>query len=175
MQIADNQQLLELEPVSASSTLFDVAQNLKEIAARYDVQLELDIAGSQLPVMANKAALNSALLSLCTAYIEAQSPVVDTGKVQTLTLATHRVKSGIVAGIYSDSEVISIKQLRRAFELHSHNARQPFLQLSSTSAAGLFVARNLLQAMSGDLKTIRHHRRSGLAAILQPSRQLELV
>ena len=175
LQIAENQQVLELEPVSTSSTLYDVAQSLKDIARRYDVSLRLDISGNHMPVMANKPALTSALLSLSTAYIEAQTPIVETGQKRIVTLATHRVREGVVAGIYSDSEVISLKQLRRAFELHSNNARQPFNQLSSSSAAGLFIARKLLQAMSAELKTIRHHRQSGLAAILSPSRQLQFI
>ena len=168
LQIAENQQILELEPVSTSSTLYDVAR-------RYDVSLRLDVVGNHMPVMANKPALTSALLSLSTAYIEAQTPIVETGEKRIVTLATHQVREGIVAGIYSDSEVISLRQLRRAFELHGNSARQPFNQLSSSSAAGLFIARKLLQAMSAELKTIRHHRQSGLAAILQPSRQLQFI
>lgn len=175
LQIADNQQILELEPVSSSSTLYDVAQSLKDIARRYDVNLRLDVEGNHMPVMANKAALTSALLSLSTAYIEAQTPQVETGEKRILTLATHQIRGGVVTGIYSDSETISLKQLRRAFELHKHSARQPFNQLSSSSAAGLFIASKLLQAMSAELKTVRHNRQSGLAAILQPSRQLQFI
>ncbi len=175
LQIAENQQVLELEPVSTSSTLYDVAESLKDVARRYDVSLRLDVSGNHIPVMANKPALVSALLSLSTAYIEAQTPLVENGQKRILTLATHQVREGVVAGIYSDSEVISLKQLRKAFELHNNRARQPFNQLSSTSAAGLFIASKLLQAMSAELKTIKHHRQSGLAAILQPSRQLQFI
>ena len=87
LQIAENQQILELEPVSTSSTLYDVAQSLEEVARRYDVSLRLDVVGNHMPVMANRPALTSALLSLSTAYIETQTPIVETGEKRIVTQA----------------------------------------------------------------------------------------
>lgn len=171
IELADEQQSLVLEPVSASSILYDTVQDLQDIAKRYNVELELDINGSYGPVMAHRDGLKAALFSLGAAFIEGQ-PLSSHHRV--ITIAAHRVKTGIMAGIYGDS-LVSPEQLRSAYKLYSQQVRQPFSQLSANSLAGVFVARSILQAMAADLKAVRYHKQVGLAALLQPSRQLLLV
>jgi hypothetical protein len=53
--------------------------------------------------------------------------------------------------------------------------RQPLTQLSANSAAGIFVAKNIIQAMAGELNSVRHNRQRGLAAIFQSSKQLSFI
>ncbi|HUD10287.1 MAG TPA: hypothetical protein VMR28_01295 [Candidatus Saccharimonadales bacterium] len=174
LQLAERQHALELEPVSVTSILYDVAHTLTSTSERYNLTLELDIRGTIAPVMSNRSALMAALLSLGTAFIEAQEASVHSRR-PVVTFAAYRTRSGLAAGIYSNYSTISSAQLRRAYMLHSFRARQPLTQLSATSAAGLFVARQILRAMSADLKVARHHKQAGLATILQPSRQLQFV
>jgi len=163
---------LAIEPVSVSSVLYDTGQQLDKAARQYGIDLELNIAGRFGPVMANKDGLQAALVSLGTSLIEAL-PAMG-GQQLTLHLATHRCRYGIVAGLYADVEKMSGEVLRQGRRLQG-KARQPLAQLSHGSAAGIFVADAILQAMDLELKVSRHHRLYGLGTVLQPSRQLQLV
>lgn len=163
---------LGLEPVSVSSLLYDVGHQLSQYAKSYGVNLELHIAGRYGPVMAHRAGLEAALVSLGLSLIEAL-PAQESPQLK-LQLATHRCRYGVVAGIYSDAERLSGEALRHGQRLHGHS-RQPLLNLSHTAGAGVFVADSLLKAMNLELKVSRHHRLFGLGAVLQPNHQLQLV
>jgi hypothetical protein len=54
-------------------------------------------------------------------------------------------------------------------------ARQPMQRLVSGPAAGVFVADSLLQTLAARLHVAKYHNLTGLAATLQPSRQLQLI
>lgn len=167
-----NQETLALEPVSVSSVLYDTAAQLQGIAKFYGVQLELNIAGKFGPVSANRQALQAALTSLGMSLIEAL-PALDSPRL-TLQLATHRCRYGIVAGLYSDAEALTVESLRRGQALMG-KSRQPLVGVSPSSGAGIFVADALLNAMQLRLQTTRHHRLYGLGAVLKPNNQLQLV
>src|SRR5688572_9976866 len=62
---------MEIESFSISSVLYDAEQQLKSLAKNYGVELELGIAGRYAPVVANRAGLEAALVSLGAALIEA--------------------------------------------------------------------------------------------------------
>ncbi len=171
LQLAENQQLLELEPVSAASVIYDVAGRLEEIARRRGVSLAVELPVSLDPVMAHRAGLQSALLSLGTAVISAQ-PQVD--KPLTVTLAAYRARGGIITGLYAEGLGISPAELRAAERL-TGGRRQPLRRFSAGPSAGIFVAQNILRSMASNLKAVRYHKQSGLAAVLTPSQQLKLV
>lgn len=202
LRLAVGQEILALEPVSAASVLADVAHELDGFAKRYAVPLEVHIAGKYEPVMANRKALRAALTSLGYELIAAQAAqceAADTGFASamgtakntesigqdaanaapkplraSLILASHRTAHGIVAGVYGDYAMLSAPRWRKALALRGR-AHQPFAALSASSAAGLFVADTLLQAMTAQLRVGRYHHQQGMAATLQPSRQLQLV
>lgn len=163
---------LETEPVSISSVLYDTGQQLERLAKGYGVELELNIAGRFGPVMAHRQGLQSALVSLGAALIEAL-PALETPQLK-LQLATHRCRYGIVAGLYADSEQLTAEALRQGRKLHGR-ARQPLAGLTHTAGAGVFVADAILRAMHLQLRTSRHHRLYGLGAVLHPNNQLQLV
>ena len=167
----DHQQL-DIEPVSIASVLYDTGQQLDSLAKRYGVGLELNIAGRFGPVMAHRQGLQAALVSLGTSLIEAL-PALDSPQL-TLQLATHRCRYGIVAGLYADTQHLSSETLRRGRALQG-TARQPLASLSYGSAAGIFVADAILDAMRLKLKVSRHHRLYGLGTVLQPNHQLQLI
>jgi hypothetical protein len=168
----ENRQELMLEPVSIASVLYDTGQELDALAKFYGVQLELNVAGKFGPVMANRKALQAALTSMGMALIEAL-PALESPQLR-LQLATHRCRYGIVAGLYSDTETLTTEALRQGRQLHGRS-RQPLVNITHTSGAGIFVADAILRAMQLHLKVSRHHRLYGLGTVSQPNNQLQFV
>jgi hypothetical protein len=166
------QSQLDVEPVSVSSILYDTGQELAAIAKSYGVTLELSIAGKYGPVMAHRQGLQTALVSLGAALIEAL-PALESPQVK-LQLATHKCRYGIVAGLYSDTEQLTVDALRQGRRMQG-KVRQPLAGFSHTSGAGIFVADALLQAMDLKLQLSRHHGLYGLGTVLQTNDQLVLV
>lgn len=162
---------LALEPVTISSLLYDAAESLAPFASRYGVRLELDTGPRVQPVLADRAVLRSAFESLGQVFITAQAEAGDHSPVH---LSAHRSRYGVVAGLYGGSVQLGTESLRRARQVHG-TARQPLQQMVSGSATGVFVADSLLQALESKLHVARYHNMSGLAATLQPSKQLQLV
>ncbi|HKR82123.1 MAG TPA: hypothetical protein VJR27_03920 [Candidatus Saccharimonadales bacterium] len=174
LQLSQQQAQLELEPVSLSSTLVDIAHQLDGFAQLYDIDLELHVAGKYTPVMAHAAGIRAAFLSLGYTFIEALPNLQADRRRLALRLAAHRTPHGLVAGLYSDATALTSQDLRTAQRLYG-TARQPFTQLSATGGAGIFVADAIFRAMASKLRVGRHQKLTGFAATLQPSRQLQLV
>jgi hypothetical protein len=172
VRLATQPERLDVESVSVSSVLYDTGQQLEAMAKSYGVDLELGIAGKFGPVLAHKQGLQAALVSLGAALIEAL-PAQDNPQLK-LYLATHRSRYGIVAGLYADTKQLSREALQRGRKLQRYS-RQPLLNMTYTSGAGVFVADTILKAMDLHLTTSRHHRLYGLGTVLQPNHQLHLV
>jgi len=165
-----NQTTLELEPVSISALLQNTAHYLTPFAKRLGCTVTIHLSGKYGPVMAHRGALDAAFKALGYSLIEASA----TKSTSTILLAAHRSSRGLVAGIYGTGQTFTGDSLRRGKALFG-TAAQPASELSSTSGAGIFVANALLESMSSPLHTSHHHKLSGLAATLLPSRQLQLV
>lgn len=160
------------ESVSVSSVLYDAGQQLETLAKSYGVELELNIAGRFGPVLAHRAGLQAALVSLGSSLIEAL-PAQENPQLK-LQLATHRCRYGIVAGLYAETPGLTNEALQRGRAL-AGLSRQPLLNLTHASGAGIFVADSILRAMNLRLRASRHHRLYGLGAVLQPNYQMQLV
>jgi hypothetical protein len=176
IRLALEPEQMAVESVSVSSVLYDAGQQLDALAKSYGVELELSIAGRFGPVLAHRRGLQAALVSLGAALIEAlpaQAEAVSASQLR-LQLATHRSRYGIVAGLYADTKQASNEALQRGRELQSRS-RQPLMNLTHTSGAGIFVADTILKAMKLELRASRHHRLYGLGTVLQPNHQLQLV
>ncbi len=169
---AEENSMIEQESVSVSSVLYDAAEQLHPIAKLYGVELELNLEGKFGPVTANREGLQSALVTLGYALIEAL-PACNAPQLR-LELAAHRCRYGIVAGLYADVDNLTCEALRQGKRLQG-SARQPLSGFSHTGGAGVFVADAILRAIGARLKVSHHHRRSGLGAILQPNPQLQLI
>lgn len=163
---------LRLEPVSLSAVLHDTAAELRHVAGAYGVDLELHTQGRYEPVLAHRQALQSALVALGYAVIEAL-PAAGV-RNQHLRLATHRTRTGIVAGVYGELDGLTPQLYRRGRQLHGH-ARQPLVTVLPGSGAGVFVADAILQAMSSRLRVGRYMKLPGFAVTLPASEQLQLV
>jgi hypothetical protein len=171
LELSAMQGSFELEPLSVAAVLYDTAQELTGFAKLYDVSLTLDIGSAQPPVMAHRKGLQAALFSLGSNLIAALAAGNEDRELQ---LALHRGPGGVIAGAYGSPDRLNQKSLRQARELYGH-VRQPLSKLITGSAAGIFVADTLLNAMSARLLSSRHDHSYGLAASLPYSRQLSLV
>lgn len=163
---------LEKEAVSISAVLYDSAQELSKLANNYGVDLELHIGGRFGTVMANRNGLQSALVSLGAALIEAL-PALEKPQVR-LQLATHRCRYGVVAGLYSDTHQLTADALRRGRQLMGAT-RQPLTEVSHGAGAGIFVADSILKAMQLKLQVSRHNGLFGLGTVLSLNHQMQLV
>jgi hypothetical protein len=172
VRLALDPEQLAVESVSVSSVLYDTGQQLDTLAKNYGVSLELNIAGRFGPVLAHRQGLQAALVSLGAALIEAL-PAQDSPQLR-LHLATHRSRYGIVAGLYAETKQLSNEALQHGRALQ-RRSRQPLMNLTHTSGAGIFVADTILHAMRLNLTASRHRRLYGLGTVLQPNHQLQLV
>ncbi len=164
---------LELQPTTVSSVLYDAAHNLAGIAKQYSCDLELETPYKLQPVLVHRESFEAAILALGYSFIEAQATQDDNQK-KVITLAAHRSRYGVAAGVYGRQEGLSTDMYRRARSLYGR-ARQPLPSLTSTSGAGIFLADSLLEVMNTRLHVSHHHKLNGLAAILLSSRQLSLI
>lgn len=165
------QTTLELEPVTVSAVLDQAAHELSALAKQYDCKLELRLSGRYGPVMAHRQALQAALTGLGSAMIMANAN--NPGNLP-LVLAGHKSRSGVVAGIFSQTEGLSQAVYNKGKSLYG-KARQPIQDFSVQSGTAVFVADSLLASMQAQLRVAKHHKLTGLAATLQPSLQLALV
>lgn len=163
---------LVMEPVSASAVLYDTAHQLSAVAKQYGVVLELPAQPKYEPVLANRQALQSALLSLGYTLIEAL-PAAGVEHLR-LRLATHRTKYGIVTGMYGELDRLTPRLFRRALDLRG-SVPQPLVSTVPGSAAGIFVADAILQAMSSKLRVGRYDKQPGFAVTLNASEQLQFI
>ena len=171
LQLLAQQQPLALEPVSITSTLVDIAHGLDRFAQLHNVRIETAITGRFVPVMANRVALKVALSSMGFSLIEMAAQHAGVHPVA-LELRVYRTPKGTMAGWYglSDGTATDWQQAKKL----RAQAVQPLRSLGS-SAAGMFVADALLQAMDTTLKVRQTAGAHGFSALFQPSRQLQLV
>lgn len=162
---------LELESMSLSSLLTDIAHELTPLAHQYDVELELGIDGRYGPVMSHPAALRAALHSLASVIV-----ALPTGGTRgaIMRLGAHRGQGGIVTGVYH-SALARLPQTRDLLSGERGGRRQPLTEVGGGSAAGVFMAQYLFGSMRSPLQLHRHHGLQGFAAPLQPSKQLALL
>ncbi len=171
----NNNLSFQLAPQSTSiaSVLYDANRQLEAFAKMYNVQLELNIGGRFEPVLAHKQGLESAIIGLASAFIETL-PAQSSGSNFKLQLATHRCRYGIVAGVYADIPGLRSEALRRGRKLYGRS-RQPLVDVSHTSGAGIFVADAIFKAMKLKMHASRHRHLYGLGVVLKTSSQLSLV
>ncbi len=172
MQLGYGQLQLTIEPVTVSSVLYDVAQQLSKVAKQQGCLLDLRISGKMKPVMANRQALQSALVSLGHVFIGATEEISQTQKI--VQLAAHHSHGGITAGVFSNVSELTNDAIKRVRYLYG-KARQPAREVAGASGASMFVADTLISAMATNLRAARYENQKGLAATFLPSQQLALV
>lgn len=163
---------LLLEPINAGSILYDVAHTLNTFAKQNDYELQIDMRGKSVPVMAHRDSLRSMLTLLGTSLIEASASEQSAGRF--MVLGTHRSAKGTVVGAFSNQVTLTQKALLLTRQLHGR-ATQAVPALGQAGGAGLAIADRLSQQLSAPLRTYRHGTFSGIGSLLPPSRQLQLL
>jgi len=170
LDLATKQMDLQLEPVSVSATLYDVAHELTPLLRQRDTELQLVLAGRYGEVMAHRRGLMAALYNVGAVLSEIEAPEADK---QTIKIVAHHSPTGIIAGMYVNDQTPTLS-LSKARAQHG-NARQPFAEATAQTGAGIFVADAIFASMNTRLRFGRFRGTHGLAATLQPNRQLQLV
>ena len=165
--------VLQLEPVSLSSVMYDSAQILSDYAKAYNCDLQLQVGGKYEPVMAHRLAVQSALVALGLSFIEAATNhSADTRAV--VRMAVRRNGAGLNTGVFSNSLSLTSTDFTRAKHMQGR-VHQPLKEFGSGSGSGIFIADNLFSQLQTNMKVARSNGLPGLAATLLPSRQLSLV
>lgn len=166
----EQQTVLQLEPVTLSSILQDVAHELSKTAKQQGYAIRVDLGGKYGPVMGNRRTLQHAFTLL--GYELMQVPEEDIKPV--ITLASHASNKNIVAGIFTNNAALTTDAFRRAKALVG-TARQTMPIGPSTNGAGIYIADNLVRGLASSFKVAKHHKQTGLAATFAPSQQLQIV
>lgn len=166
----DAQTTLELEPVTLSSVMYDVAEELLPIARQQGYELDMSVSGRLGPIMGNRRVLQHAFTLLGYELIQAAQ---DEEKPR-FTLATHSSKGGVVAGVYTSNSLLTADAMRRARALIG-SAHQLLPAGSASNGAGVFIADNLIKSLASTLRVTRYHNQAGLAATFLQSQQLKLI
>jgi len=165
---------LQLEPVTISSVLNDVAQELDPYAKQYATKLEVDVTGRLSPVLANKATLSAAMQCLGASIIRAQA-AQSRRKGYRVLLAAHRAPDNLITtGVFSNTEGLTDHALRSARGLVG-KARQPIPALPAGSASGVLIADMLCAVMWQPLRQAAHRQLHGLATVVPVTSQLRFV
>lgn len=170
LDLSTKQLNLQLEPISISSTLYDVAHDLTPLLRQRNTELQLVLAGRYGEVLAHRQGLMAALYNVGSVLSEIDAPDIEK---RTIRIVAHHSPCGIIAGMYVDESIPtpSLAKGRAA----QHRARQPFADTTSQNGAGIFVADAIFASMNTRLRFGRFRGNHGLAATFQPNRQLQLV
>ena len=106
LQLAGQQQILELEPISIGSVLYDTAHDLNQFAKTYNASVQLSFKKTQRSVMAHGGGLHAALVNMGKVIIESQAEQNTTKAI--INLGIHNYAGLIVTGVYSDIEPITL-------------------------------------------------------------------
>lgn len=172
--LAGDNSSLKMEPVSVGAVLQDVAHQLTPYAKQYTTDLIVDVRGKLTPVLAHRQSLIAAMECLSTSMIRAQAAQVNQKRYK-LVLGAHRSAENVIsAGVFSATQGISDKTLRRARSLVGL-ARQPMPGLPPGSASGILIADMLCSIMWQPLRAAAHRNLQGLATSVPISKQLQFV
>lgn len=158
------------EPLSLSSVMYESAKLLENFAKQYHVNLDVSINPNLGPVIANKSAIEGVIVSVGEALIES----VSSSNIKNITLATHKCRYGVVAGVYANGLEVTPAMLRQGRNLVG-NSRRPMPQLSHSNVSGIFIADQLLKSMNMHLLISKHKNLKGFGAIMNSSTQMQLV
>lgn len=170
LDLATSQLDLELEPVSLSSTLYDVAHDLTPVAKQYNCEVQLLLAGKYGQVMAHKEGLNAAIYSIGLSLIELDTPENLDHKIK---LIAHHSPQGIITGVYVDRSVETPKVANA--NNYQIKMRQPFADVTAQNGVGVFMADAILSSMNTKLRVGKFRDLHGLAMTLKPNKQLQLI
>lgn len=165
-----NEQIkLELEPVSLSAVMYDVAHYMDRLSRAQNCELRLKIQKHSGLVLAHPHGIKAAFLSLCYAFLHSS----DQTKKAVITLEAHRVQGGVIAGVLSDDIRIEKGAFMKGHKL-AGKAYQSIKDIP-TNGSGYFIASNLFETMTIPVQYIHSNRRFGIMGTFHSSSQLALL
>lgn len=172
-QVAYGQQELELQPTSVAAVMQDVSIYLSRMATQHGGEIIFEPKRSYGLAMADKAALQAALIGLAYSFIASLSQKSAERKSR-VVFTVSKTKDNIQAGVFSSSAKISSRDLERVVSL-AGSARQLMPDFSHTSSAGFLIAGNVCAAMNARLTVAKRKSMQGVIVNLLPSQQLALL
>lgn len=167
--ISQRQEQLPLEPVNIKEITEIAMQSLQTSNFYGDVKL-INSVNHKEPVLAHRKSLIRSLDSMLKAAIDFANydgPV-------SMVLSTKRLGDCLRVGVYSDAIAINASELRY-FNQNVGVSRRPSANMSANTAAHLYVASTLSEAMGIKFRTAISSKSRGLAMVLPFSTQLQLV
>lgn len=162
------QEMLELylEPINAQLVMEEVAHEL-EPHARRQAQLLAIKNKNKAPILADKGCLHAVLFNLLDNAIKYSQPE------STIELES-RLRRGQAQLVVKDFGTgIKKSELKKLFSQFGR-IKRPVPQWASTTGLGLYVAKQLTEAMNGSLDLSRHRDGTSFLVNLQLSHQLTL-
>ncbi len=166
------QNQLALTSVSAAAAASDVAEDLRQLAKAYGVDLKIDISSRLEPVYANEAALKGALFGLATSLITASNPAVKKPKIVIAAQGTTPQLQRL--GVYSPNVFMDPSAIKQARKL-AGQARFVAPKNLHHTGLGLVVSDQLTLAIGSRLKWFTHRGQKGIGFYIPMSGQLGLL
>lgn len=158
---------LNLEPLNPHVLLEEVAHELEPHARRQAQLIAVRGSRNRQIVLADKGCLHAVLFNLLDNAIKYSMPEVTIE----LQARLRRGQSQIVVKDYGAG--IKKNDLKRIFEQFGR-VRQPVPQWATTTGLGLYIAKQLTEAMQGSLELTRRKDGTSFLVNLQLSKQLNL-
>lgn len=158
-----DQLALDIEPINVGSVMADVAHRLYPYAKALDCSIDVVVASSQRPVIANRELLETALLALGSSVVTVKS-YGEAAKGKPIVLAASSRANTVQLGMYAAS-LAKLEPVPSTFESY---------QAVSAGSAGVWVADMLMQRMAASFKQSSYQKTPGYAAALPYSPQLTI-
>ncbi|MEX2014674.1 MAG: hypothetical protein WD885_01955 [Candidatus Saccharimonadales bacterium] len=162
------QRLLPVEPLSVGSVIYSVAEEIRPVARKADIDIVLNI--NDALVMANPKGLRAAVLCLSDMVLT-QTSIERDGRV--VEINTKRSSGDIKISVLSQSMKVKNSDLRKALE-GLGRTHMAFSSSSSESGVRLAIASLLGESLGTRLKAVRSNNTQGIGFNLALSRQLQL-
>lgn len=165
-----NEQIkLELEPISLSAVMYDVAQYMDRLSRAQNCELRLKVQKNSGLVLAHPQGIKAAFLSLCYGFLHS----TDHTKKAVISLEAHRMHGRVLAGVISNDIHIE----KGAFMMGQKLAGNAYQSIKNipTNGAGYFIATDLFETMAVPVQFIHSNRRFGVMGSFHASSQLALL
>lgn len=163
---------LAFTTLSAAALAQDVAENLRQLALAYNVDLDLDVTKTLEPVFTNELAAKGVLYGLASSLITASRS--SKKRLRLVIAAQETSPSTQRLGIYSPDLIISLRLIKQARML-TGQARSMAPKSLHGSGLGLIVSDQLVVALGSHLKRFVHRGQKGIGFYVPMSTQLSFL
>lgn len=163
---------LSFTSVSTAAAVTDVAESLRLLAKKYDVDLALDITNTLEPVYANEKALKGAVYGLASSLITINKPTGQ--KIKIVIAAQETSPQWQRVGIYSPDVDILPATIKKASKL-AGQARSLAPKSLHTSGLGLVLTDQLSNVLGSSIQRFTHRGYRGVGFYVPLSGQLQFL